>query len=158
MVNGVITFLVLGILLVLPIVTLAMVVRLCRTIGDRCVAKGERAGPWSCRLYSAAKRAVLAWVSEIVFCVVVFLGLGYYDSSFLPVRCHYWLMLALPVVAFTWGVMNPRVYSDGAERVKNRVQLPPISTEALIHKVPRLSFALPSGVHGSFAWLMLRRT
>ena len=119
MVNGVITFLVLGILLVLPIVTLAMVVRLCRTIGDGRVAKDERVGPWSCRLYSAAKRAVLAWVAEIVFCVVVFLGLGYYDSSFLPGRYHYWLMLALPVVAFTWGVMKPRVYSDGAERVKN---------------------------------------
>ena len=117
--NGVITFLVLGILIVLPIATLAMVVRLCRTIGDGRVAKGETAGPWSRRLYSAAKRTTLVWVSEIVFCVVAFLGLGYYDSSFLPGRYHYWLMLALPVVAFTWGIMKPRVYSDGVERVKN---------------------------------------
>ena len=117
--NGVITFLVLGILIVLPIATLVMVVRLCRTIGDGRVAKGETAGPWSCRLYSAAKRMTLVWVSEIIFCVAVFVGLGYYDSSFLPVRYHYWLMLALPVVAFTWGIMKPRVYSDGLERVKN---------------------------------------
>ena len=117
--NGVIAFLLLGILLVLPIVTFAMVVRLCRTIGDWRVTKGEVAEPWSSRLYSAAKRMALVWVSEIAFCVVVFVGLGYYDSSFLPGRYHYWLMLALPVVAFTWGVMNPRVYSDGAERVKN---------------------------------------
>ena len=28
-------------------------------------------------------------------------------------------MLALPVVAFTWGIMKPRAYSDGVERVKN---------------------------------------
>ncbi len=117
--NGVITFLVLGILIVLPIATLVLVVRLCRTIGDGRVAKGETAGPWSCRLYSAAKRMTLVWVSEIIFCVAVFVGLGYYDSSFLPVRYHYWLMLALPVVAFTWGIMKPRVYSDGLERVKN---------------------------------------
>lgn len=117
--NGVIAFLLLGILLVLPIVTFAMVVRLCRTIGDGRVTKGEVAESWSSRLYSAAKRMALVWVSEIAFCVVVFVGLGYYDSSFLPGRYHYWLMLALPVVAFTWGVMNPRVYSDGAERVKN---------------------------------------
>lgn len=59
------------------------------------------------------------WVSEIIFCVVIFVGLGYYDSSFLPMRYYYWLMLALPVVAFTWGIMKPRVYSDGVERVKN---------------------------------------
>lgn len=120
MIMGVISLLVLGVLLAVPIAALGCIIHLCRTVGEGRAAKGENAAPWSCRLYSASKRAALAWTVEMVFCAVAYAGFGFYDARWLPAGCHWFLMVAISVAAFAWGFAFPRTYTDGAERSKNR--------------------------------------
>ena len=115
----VIDLLVIGILLAVLLATIGCIICLCRTIGDGRAAAGEAAAPWSCRLYSASKRATLAWVAEMAFCVVAYAGFGFYDARWLPANYHYFLMVAISIAAFVWGFVWPRTYTDGAERVKN---------------------------------------
>ena len=115
----VIDLLVIGIMLAVPLATIGCIICLCRTIGDGRSAASETASPWSCRLYSASKRATLAWVAEMAFCAVTYAGFGFYDVRWLPANCHYFLMVAIGIAAFVWGFVLPRTYTDGAERVKN---------------------------------------
>lgn len=76
-------------------------------------------GPWSCRLYSAAKRATLAWCAAISLCVATFVFACISGSCLLPGSVLYWGLAAVPVAVFVWGYARPRMYVDGADRVAN---------------------------------------
>lgn len=100
-----------------PIVSALLVYKLFKTRYDGRVSSGEIVTPWSSRIYSAAKRATLAWTAVMLFCVVAVIGVG--DARLLPGYGDHWLMVAVPVAAFVWGLAKPRVYTDGFERDKN---------------------------------------
>ena len=108
-------------LVAIPLFALGRVMHLFRTRNDKCANGGEEARPWSSRLYSATKRAALAWAAEMLFCVVVYfgMGVGWYDIRWLPRHYDVWVMVAVPVAAFAWGCVMPRIYMDGMERVRN---------------------------------------
>ena len=118
------------------------VVRLFRTRNDKCVNDGEVARPWSSRLYSASKRATLAWAAEIAFSIVVYLGIGWHDSQWLPARYHFCLMVVVPAAMFAWGFVKPRVYEDGLERVKNARGTSWLTLAILLFPVFSATFAL----------------
>ena len=124
------------------ILSIFLVVRLFRTRNDKCANDGELVRPWSSRLYSASKRATLAWAAEITFSIVVYLGLGWHDSQGLPARYHFCLMVAVPIAMFAWGFVWPRVYEDGMERVKNARGPTWLSLAILLFPVFSATFAL----------------
>ena len=103
--------------IVITIHVVKMVVKLFATRNEP--PKGGDAPPWSDRLYSAAKRASLTWTAEILFCLVAYAGIGFFDTRLVPGKFHYWIMVTVPSVAFAWGVIGPRRYEDGIDRVKN---------------------------------------
>ena len=114
--NFLIVLVSLALLIALPIGVIMLVYRLVDTRNDGRVAKGKSAPPWSDGLYSAAKRATLAWAVEIAFCIVAYAGIGFNDIRSLPGQCHFWLMVAIPIAAFVWGLVKPRIYTDGVKR------------------------------------------
>lgn len=117
---GIVMLLIAFVMLVaIPLSALGRVVHLFRTRHDKCADAGEEVEPWSSRLYSASKRATLAWAAEIAFCLVVYLGIGWYDSQWLPEEYHFGMLCIIPIVAFAWGVARPRAYKDGVERAQN---------------------------------------
>ena len=124
------------------ILSIFLVVRLFRTRNGKCANDGELVRPWSSRLYSASKRATLAWAAEITFSIVVYLGLGWHNSQGLPARYHFCLMVAVPIAMFAWGFVWPRVYEDGMERVKNARGPTWLSLAILLFPVFSATFAL----------------
>ena len=124
------------------VLSIFRVVRLFRTRNDKCANDGEVVRPWSSRLYSASKRATLAWAAEITFSIVVYLGLGWHNSQGLPARYHLCLMVAVPIAMFAWGFVRPRVYEDGMERVKNARGPTWLSLAILLFPVFSATFAL----------------
>ena len=110
---------VLGCFIAIVLVALLNMIHLFRTCNGKCADDDGEARLWSNRLYSASKRAALAWTAEILFCAVVYIGFGWYDEQCLPEQYYLWIMVALPIASFAWGLARPRVYKDGAEREKN---------------------------------------
>ena len=130
------------ILVAIPLSALGRVVHLFRTRHDKCSNDGEEAEPWSSRLYSASKRATLAWAVEIAFCIVVYLGIGWYDSQWLPEECHFWILCAIPISAFACGFARPRVYKDGVERVQNRRGVAWLALAVLLFPIFAMTFGI----------------
>lgn len=138
----VVLLVVLVVLVAIPLSALGRVVHLFRTRYDKCANDSAGEGTWSSRLYSASKRATLAWAAEIVFCIVVYLGIGWYDSQWLPEKYHFWILCAIPIVTFAWGWSSPRVYKDGVERVQNRRGLAWLALAILLFPIFAVTFGV----------------
>ena len=96
----------------IPLAATGLAIHLFRTRNGRCSNALEAAGAWSSRLHSASKRAALAWTAEMAFCIIVYMGIGWYDSQWLPEKYHFWILCAIPVAAFVWGIARPRIYRN----------------------------------------------
>ncbi|MCR5414063.1 MAG: hypothetical protein K6F50_04970 [Kiritimatiellae bacterium] len=117
---GVVLTLLAGVaMLAVPVCIIVKVMTLFATRNDGRVGKGGSATPWSDNLYSAAKRATFAWVAVTLFCVVAYGILGFSGAVFLPWSGHFWMLVAVPVLAFAWGLLRPRIYADGVDRERN---------------------------------------
>ena len=100
------------------ILAIAVLTLTCRLVATRH-DKAENAGPWSDRLYSAAKRATLSWCAVTAFTVVAYGVLGLWDIWYLTGWEQFFILCAIPAVAFVWGLARPRMYWDGLERDRN---------------------------------------
>ena len=75
--------------------------------------------PFRNRLYSGLKRMACAWGIEIAVCAIAFVVLGYWNLGFIPGGYHFRLMVWAAILGFAWGILSPRVYADGIDRVKS---------------------------------------
>ena len=75
--------------------------------------------PFRNRLYSGLKRMACVWCVEIAVCAIAFVVLGYWNLGFIPGSVHFRWMIYAAVLGFAWGIFAPRVYADGADRVKS---------------------------------------
>ncbi len=116
---GVVLTLLAGVAMLAVPVCIVVKVTLFATRNDGRVGKGGSATSWSDNLYSAAKRATFAWVAVTLFCVVAYGILGFSGAAFLPWSGHFWMLVAVPVLAFAWGLHRPRIYADGVDRERN---------------------------------------
>ena len=74
--------------------------------------------PFRNRLYSGLKRMSCAWCVEIAVCALAFVVLGYWSLGFIPYASHFLCLVGVALLAFAWGILYPRVYEDGRNRVK----------------------------------------
>lgn len=75
--------------------------------------------PFRNRLYSGLKRMACAWGIEIAVCALAFAVLGYRNLGFIPGSVHFFWMIGAAMLCFAWGILSPRVYADGIDRVKS---------------------------------------
>ena len=79
--------------------------------------------PFRNRLYSGLKRMSCAWCVEIAVCALAFVVLGYWNLGFIPYASHFLCLVGVALLAFAWGILYPRVYVDGRNRVKSGQRL-----------------------------------
>ncbi len=75
--------------------------------------------PFRNRLYSGLKRMACAWGIEIVLCAIAFVVLGCWNPGMMLHGEEFLSLIGVAILAFAWGVVWPRTYADGIDRVKS---------------------------------------
>ena len=75
--------------------------------------------PFRNRLYSGLKRMACAWGIEIAACALAFAVFGCWNLGFIPGGIHFFWMVCAAALCFAWGILSPRVYKDGIDRVQS---------------------------------------
>ena len=73
--------------------------------------------PFVDRLHSALKRMACCWAAGIAACAAGGVVLGFVETGFIPGARHFLMMTGAAMAAFVWGLVRPRVYPDGVDRV-----------------------------------------
>lgn len=79
----------------------------------------DGAPPFRNRIYSGLKRMSCVWGVEIGGCALAFVVLGLFNLGFIPRAPHFLCLVGIALIGLIWGVVSPRTYEDGIDRVKS---------------------------------------